>query len=193
MIICYLSSSLMGPISGGSTKKRVRKYGAMARVSITFMVAWQAESWRQCLDQLPSHLHEGPFLRRSSQTETILDGEVGNADLSLVKIVSLISLLIGQYISPPQWRPGWDCPQGRPWRREPGEQRISFHFWQSHLFWGTCIQWKVLRHMPTVEIRTRPCGIDIMKNKNYDIHRYRNFLFFSCWHWLCAGWRHLNV
>ena len=136
MIICYLSSSLMGPISGGSTKKRVRKYGAMARVSITFIVAWQAESWWQCLDQLPSHLHEGPFLRRSSQTETILDGEVGNADLSLVKLVSLISLLIGQYISPPQWRPGWDCPPGRPWHREPGEQRISFHFWQSHLFWA---------------------------------------------------------
>ena len=56
----------------------------------------------QCLDQLPFHLHEGPFLRSSSQTETILDGEVGNADLSLVKLVSLISLLIGQYISPPQ-------------------------------------------------------------------------------------------
>ena len=23
-------------------------------------------------------------------------------------------------------------------------------------FGGTCIQWKVLRHMPTVEMRTRP-------------------------------------
>ena len=33
----------MGPISGGSTKKRVRKYGAMARVSITFIVALRSE------------------------------------------------------------------------------------------------------------------------------------------------------
>ena len=43
MMTCYLSSSSMGPISGGSTKKRVRKYGAMARVSITFIVALRSE------------------------------------------------------------------------------------------------------------------------------------------------------
>ena len=46
------------------------------------------------LNQFLFHLHEGPLFWCSSQAEAILDGEVGNADLRLVR-VSLISLLVG--------------------------------------------------------------------------------------------------